>query len=113
MEEVASPEEVAAITDVSASVPVDVPAPAELQNGFPGLAAVSDSSAAFVHQPILSLGLLSTADWRTSMQGVNMPFGARLPNVEPRWIEAVSDGVSPVQQSMNRTLAAIRKSLSS
>ena len=68
--------------------------------------------AAFVHQPLISLGLLSTADWNYPLEEVPAPFAATLSDIQPRWKDAVS-GMAPVQKSMSKTLAAIKRSLSS
>lgn len=74
------------------------------------LTEVQSASSAFAHQPLISFGLLSTADWSYAINEVQMPFGAQLPAFQPEWIGVVSE---PVQQSMSKTLDAIRRSLSS
>jgi hypothetical protein len=47
------------------------------------------------------------------MDEVQIPFAASLPTIGPDWIDAVSDGMAPVQESVNKTLGAIRRSISS
>lgn len=96
------------VAAVASAPEVDV---LDLPGMIPDVDQIPEPSA-FVHQPILSLGLLSTAEWNYPVSEVNMPFGTRLP-VESSWIQVVSDGMVPVQQSMTKTLAAIRRSLSS
>lgn len=74
---------------------------------------ISDSqSVSFVHQPIIGLTLLSRADWTQTIDEFNMPFGAQASNLDASWFKAVSDGVMPVQQSVNSTFELIRRSVS-
>jgi|GEM_PF-6277722 len=73
---------------------------------------ITKNEAAFVHQPLISLGLLSTAGWNYPLEEVPAPFAATLSDIQPRW-KAVSGGMAPVQKSMSKTFAAIKRSLSS
>lgn len=74
---------------------------------------MSDSPpVTFVHQPIIGLSLLSRADWIQAIDEFNMPFGAQASNVDASWLKAVSDGVIPVQQSVNSTFERVRRSVS-
>ena len=69
-------------------------------------------TSAFVHQPLISIGILSRQEWDYPMDEVPIPFGTSL-QIEPRWIEVVSNGMAPVQSSVSKTIDAIRRSLSS
>lgn len=71
------------------------------------------SQSPFVHQPLISLGFLSRQQWEYSMDEVQLPFAANFSSIGPDWIDAVSDGMAPVQESVSKTLGAIRRSLSS
>lgn len=67
----------------------------------------------FVHQPLLSIRLLSQADWSKAMDHQQVPFGAQIPEMDTAWLKVVSDGMVPVQQSMSSTLDLIRRSITS
>ena len=67
----------------------------------------------FVHQPLLSIRLLSQADWSKAMDHQQVPFGAQIPEMDTAWLKGVSDGLVPVQQSMSSTLDLIRRSITS
>lgn len=70
------------------------------------------ATSAFVHQPLISIGILSAHEWEYEIEEVHIPFGAKL-QIEPRWMELVSDGMAPVQSSVTKTIDAIKRSLSS
>ena len=64
-----------------------------------------------MHQPLVSLGLLSLGDWSDTMRGVTIPFGATLPAVDTNWVDAVATGMTPIQSSLSTTWDAIRRSV--
>ena len=72
----------------------------------------SSTNPAFVHQPLVSLGMLSTTDWDYRLEEVDIPFAGRL-DIPSQWFEFVSGGMAPVQESMSKTLQVIRRSMSS
>lgn len=64
-----------------------------------------------VHQPLVSIRLLSMGDWTQTMNQVEMPFGAQLPDVQTEWLSAVATSISPLQDSLTSTLNSIRRSV--
>lgn len=89
------------------------------EGGAPGLASAGTfpehhaGHGSFVHQPLISIGLLSQADWRYAIPAEHLPFGQPIPQLDPEFVKVVSDGMTPVQQSMNSTLDLIRRSFAS
>jgi hypothetical protein len=65
----------------------------------------------FVPEPLMSLSLLSRADWAGTMAEVSMPFGAQVPAFDAPWLEVMAIEMTPVQKSMNSTWNFIRRSL--
>lgn len=72
---------------------------------------VTKSDPYLVHQPLIGLRLLSVGDWTTTMNSIHMPFGAEFSQVQTEWVDAVADGISPVQDSFTSTLNLIRRTL--
>lgn len=64
-----------------------------------------------VHQPLVSLRLLSMGDWTQTMNQVELSFGAELPDVQTEWMSAVATSMSPLQDSLTTTLNLIRRSV--
>lgn len=72
-----------------------------------------DRPTTFVHQPLISIRLLSQADWSKAIDHQPVLFGSQIPEMDTAWIKVVSDGMLPVQQSMSSTLDLIRRSITS
>ncbi len=106
--QVASNDQAIFSVDVANGSPTDADSHAQVVQSN-----LDPSQSPFVHQPLISIGLLSRQPWEYSMDEVQIPFAASLPTIGPDWIDAVSDGMAPVQESVNKTLGAIRRSISS
>ena len=75
------------------------------------LSEQESESLAFVHQPIIGLGLLASTDWDSSI-ALDIPFGEEQSVlIEQRW-KAVADGVQPVRESVNSTFWRVTRSVS-
>ena len=105
-------ESASADVEVIAAVPS---ATTLISNAEPMIPDDEAAGATFVHQPLLSLGLLSRADWATvrasSERQLAISFTDQFPELDAKWMELVSDGITPVKQSMDSTLDLLRRSL--
>lgn len=105
-----------------AQSPLPLPASSAIESGLiantsDGALIAQDGPSALgyqplICQPLISFQLLSKQEWNYPIDEVSIPFAANL-QIEPKWIEVVSNGMAPVQSSVVKTINAIKRSLSS
>lgn len=100
--------------EVSPTVVASVrPMPAVMNESTPfeDVKVNGSSQPAMLH-PIFNLGLITRTDWALAIDEFALPIPGRAESIDASWLKTVTEGVSPVQESVNSTLERIRRSVS-
>lgn len=82
-------------------------------SSLPSSPSSTATSVSAMH-PVVSLQLITRADWSETLSAVPVPFVPLLdvPTLETRWIETLTQHMAPVQDSMSSTFRVLRRTLS-